>query len=230
MRSPNVWRAASDVLSDGYALVAPEVLDARKLHDSWIVERAFHLSQDQDPMPGDRWRSYASFLLEGSRLTPLPHAPYVQTKEYNPVDGDKQRVFRPIDDEVLETSTLLEIISLHVAIAKCATPSAFGEQTLVGLHMVSYRPKLVASYSSPPGLHRDQEDYVAVVMFGSSQNLLGGENVIASGSGLDTRFGLDQPFQSLVLTKGPKHAVLPMVSSDGQRAYRNVLLVTFSPR
>jgi hypothetical protein len=226
------WRAAKDFSLLGYAHSSPEDFNHSKFIDSHEFKRAFRESVDKDPEPGHRWRSYSAFELRGRTASLLPSKPYIQTRQYNTDDGDKARRFRPLDPAIAASASLHELIRFNVSVAKLTNQSLFqGDGILIGVHMVSYRAVgSEVAFSSPVWLHRDQEEYVAVVLYELSHNVSGGENILANDHrNLVTKINLTEEFESLILSKSGMHAVVPMSSANGRLAFRNIILITFSP-
>lgn len=232
-RSPDrpVWHAAADLSTQGFAHLTGDGLDPLQLVDFYEFGRAFQQEQDLDPEPGERWRSYSAFQLIDGRLSLLAAAPYVQSKQYNQDDGDKLRSFRPIDNTVLASKALRELIRFNVSVARLTHAGLFlGPSVTIGVHMISYRPsRSTISYSSPVWLHKDQEEYVAVILCGLSGNLDGGENILSPGGReISAKLTLTEPLDMLLLSRKGLHAVVPMKSTDGRPAFRNVLLITLT--
>lgn len=226
------WRAAKDFSLLGYAHSKPEDLNQAQLDDSHDFKRAFHKSLDPDPQPGGRWRSYSAFALRGATAFLLPSNPYMQTRQYNEDDGDKPRQFRALDSAVVVSRSLKELIRFNLSVAKLTNQSLFHcPGILIGVHMVSYRAVgSEVAFSSPVWLHRDQEEYVSVVLYALSHNVSGGENVLANGPRtIVEKINLTEEFESLILSQSRMHAVVPVSSTNGRLAYRNIILITFSP-
>ncbi len=220
----------------GFAKVEVDTLDLAEMPDRHVFDRAFEWDQELDPEVGRRWRSHAKLVIdESGGLSRLAHSPYVQTPEYNPHDGGKQRVFKPIVDDVLSSRTLQYLISFTTGIARATVPEIFSQRgaAKLGLHMISYRPDAAGpAYASPTWLHKDDEPFVAVILCGLTPNLSGGDNIISPNDGryrvISEAFKLQEQFEMLLLTNTQSyHAVTPMFSSDGRPARRDVLLITF---
>lgn len=225
------WQAARDFSLLGYAHVRPEDYDRSQFDDGHELKRAFAESLQVDTEPGNRWRSYSAFELRGRTATLLPTTPYMQTRQYNTDDGDKLRQFAPIDRRVLMSRTLRELIRFNITIARLTNQTLFhGESVLVGVHMISYRAAgQDITFSSPVWLHRDQEEYVAVILYELSHNLNGGENILANGPReLAAKIAMNEEFEAILLSKKGMHAVVPMNSSNGRPAFRNVVLITLT--
>jgi len=225
------WNAAKNFSLLGYAHVRPEDYDRSRLDDGHELKRAFRESLQLDAEPGNRWRAYSAFELRGLHATLLPAKPYFQTQQYNADDGDKLRQFAPLDRGVLTSRTLQELIRFNLSVAKLTNQSLFlAEELVIGVHMISYRATgEELTFSSPVWLHRDQEEYVAVTLYELSHNISGGENILANGPrDLAAKIALNEEFEAIVLSKKGMHAVVPMNSSNGRPAFRNVVLITFS--
>jgi hypothetical protein len=220
----------------GFARVRAESISSSAMDDRQLVHRAFDLEQERDPSFGHRWRSHSKLVIDDTdALTRLGHSAYMQPKEYNPEDGDKKRLFRPIAEDVLSSGTLEYLIRFTARVARLAVPHVFKHERAarVGLHMISYRPDASGpAYASPLWMHKDSEPFVAVILCGLSANLGGGDNLIfpfeGKGSVISDAFKLQNDFEMLLLTNTRSwHAVTPMYSADGGPARRDVLLITF---
>ncbi|MDQ0251843.1 hypothetical protein J2W22_003931 [Sphingomonas kyeonggiensis] len=226
------WNAAKDFALQGYAHILPDDYDRSQLDDSHELRRAFRDSLQIDTEPGNRWRAYSALELRDHTATLLPAMPYVQTRQYNADDGDKLRQFVSLDRLVLQSRTLRELIRFNLSVAKLTNQILFlADSLLIGVHMVSYRTvAAMIAHSSPLGLHRDQEEYVAVILSELSHNISGGENILANGPrDLVEKVNLTEEFEAILLSKKGMHQVVPMSSSNGRPAFRNVILITLSP-
>lgn len=152
---------------------------------------------------------------------------YFQSRSYNSVDGDKVRRFAMIPSLFLENSIVSNMLEKDIDIAKEINSVTFDSSLVIGLHQIRYKATNgTVAYSSPAWLHRDDEPIVFVHVFNFTQNLVGGDNVIAkTGSDISRAIRIS-PLQTLLLSKNVLHAVTPMSSLDEKEAVRDILLVT----
>ena len=217
----------------GYAYLPGTRSNFSDFSDWQRVRHAYSVDQQEDPDPGNRWRSHSRVRvkLDGG-LELLPHATYAQSYEDNPDAAGKQRRFAPIPADIIAGQTFSKLINETVSVGRALYPdideAAKIEDLKVGLHMVRYRPHgKEASFSSPISIHRDTERVVMVAVLGVSQNLGGGENIISmTGRDIIAILNMRTLGDSLLLTRKGFHAVMPMYAVDGTAAFRDILLVT----
>jgi hypothetical protein len=190
-----------------------------------------------DEKGGQRYRTYKSLHLAKGQLTQVESAGYVQSKEYNQDLGDVIRIIAPMDEGVFALGVLQKVIQMDIDLAKKMDILSFDNPIKIGLHQVRYNPtRDRTSFSSPPGLHKDDEDIVFIHIVNVSSNLLGGENVVCTSAVPKitddappylAHINLTEPLEALCVTKKHYHQVFPMSVASGKSAYRDILLVTF---
>lgn len=191
-----------------------------------------------DDKGGNRYRTYKPLHLISGELIPVENHGYSQSKDYNPDLGGLVRRIPPMDEKVFSLSIVQKTIFTDIGIAKRMGIIDFNQPVKIGLHCVRYNPtKGIPSFSSPPGLHKDDEDIVFIHIVNVSSNLLGGENVICTSAVPKispdghppylAHINLTEPLEALCVTKKHYHQVFPMSVVTGRSAYRDILLVTF---
>jgi hypothetical protein len=156
---------------------------------------------------------------------------YFQSAKSNNADGGKPRYFEVMDSSILELSLMKQLIEQNREIIDQYKPLQTHKKLTLGLHFIQYiAEKGGASYSSPVGLHIDDEPLVFVHLISLSEQALGGDNLIAR---LDTQeithvVRLEQPLDTILLNNDCYHAVTPLGSRHGT-ATRNILLFTVEP-
>lgn len=191
-----------------------------------------------DEKGGQRFRTRKPLNLFGGELLAVDDGGYVQSPEYNSDLGGVVRNIPLMDEKVFSLGVLQKVIWKDIAIAREMNILPFEEKIKIGLHQVRYNPtKGNTSYSSPPGLHKDDEDIVFIHIVNVSSNLVGGENIICDSAfpkinknGLPpflAHINLTEPMEAICVTKKYFHQVFPMSVSSGKSAYRDILLVTF---
>jgi len=193
-------------------------------------EKSFNYSLAPD---GPRNRSYLK--LEWDRktgsVTFSQNQNYFQSAESNVSDGGKIRQFATIDKGILDSSIIKSLLLKNIEFIKKYDPLKSHENLIFGIHFIQYiAEEMGASYSSPVGLHIDDEPLVFVHLVTLTPNALGGDNLIArlSDQEITNVIRLQNKFDTLCLTRNTYHAVTPLGSSAGT-AYRNVILFTVEP-
>lgn len=156
---------------------------------------------------------------------------YFQTASSNNADGGKPRYFKTMPVSILNLQVMGKLLEKNISIISKFEPLEAYEKLTLGLHFIQYiAEKGSASYSSPVGLHIDDEPLVFVHLISLSEHALGGDNLIAN---LDTQeithvIRLEKPLDTIVLNNNCYHAVTPLGSREGV-SIRNVLLFTVEP-
>uniref|UniRef100_A0A914YNT5 Prolyl 4-hydroxylase alpha subunit Fe(2+) 2OG dioxygenase domain-containing protein n=1 Tax=Panagrolaimus superbus TaxID=310955 RepID=A0A914YNT5_9BILA len=222
----------NQVKNYGFVHIKPEYYINSKINLDLIEdmqEKYANLSKDSSP--GNRFRAYACYdwLPNEQKFVKQNTTHYFQSKEYNYDDGGKVRLFDPIVEAYLNNPVLKTLIEKDVELAKQTGIIDFESEFQMGFHQIRYKAQgTEPSYSSPVWLHRDDEPLVFVHLFNLSKNVLGGDNLIATDPKTITHiFRLNSPLETLLLTKMPYHAVTPLGSSNGDNAFRDILLITF---
>lgn len=173
-------RAGQDIRERGFT--------RRPLHVDFDVARAlgelahaaWSLPKDEYYRGGDRFRSLNRFraeLMEGGvKMSPWDDSqPYVQHEKYNAALGGQLRKYVPLPLEIADSPGVRKLIAHHLAYLPL---SLLGASYLVNMHVIRF----AASPSrpcdtSPPGLHKDGEKYLATHLLARCA-ALGGEVVI----------------------------------------------------
>jgi len=182
---------------------------------------------------GPRRRAYLK--LEWNRTTNAikvsQNQCYFQSAASNKDDGGKLRQFAVMDPAVLELPILKNLIDKNIKIIIDYGPLLIHHDLVFGLHFIQYIvDKDKASYSSPVGLHIDDEPLVFVHLLDLSTHALGGDNLIArlDNQEITNVIRLESPMETILLNNNCYHAVTPLGSKEGL-ARRNILLFTVEP-
>ena len=175
---------------------------------------------------GLRRRRFGSFAVcdEGNEITPLPHSPFFQSLELNPVAGGIQREFFPLDASVRNSSLLRGLLRfLVMQIGKSLV------NWKVNVHQIRSEATVEPSLPAPEGIHRDGHDYVAIVGVNRS-GIVGGENsVFDEGKRLILETTLLEPFDLILIDdRRTYHSVSPIRSRSQQIGYRDILILDFN--
>ncbi|HVI06874.1 MAG TPA: 2OG-Fe dioxygenase family protein, partial [Candidatus Binatia bacterium] len=143
-------------------------------HAAWSVPR------DKYYEGGDRYRSLNRLRAEvvegGVKVRPIEEkTPYVQLEKYNTTLGGKPREYAPLPRELAGAEGVRKLIAYHLSYLPL---SKIGAKYLVNLHVIRFTAKPGRPCdTSPPGLHKDGEKYIATHLLGRC-GALGGEVVI----------------------------------------------------
>lgn len=205
--------------NDAYS---PEAIKNFKVH--------FDQSLEKD---GVRNRSYLK--LEWSRKTEqfviAKNQNYFQSAESNIDSGGMIRRFAMINPSVIDTDIMKYIFRKNLVYIKNYEPLKQYKNLVIGIHFIQYKaPENGASYSSPVGLHLDDEPLVFVHLVNLTENAIGGDNLIATLKDQEIThvIRLKNVLDTLCLTRNCYHAVTPLGSSSGD-AHRDVILFTVEP-
>jgi hypothetical protein len=157
-------RAREEILEQGFTR-RPLSVDgdvARALGD--LAHAAWYLPVDQYYPAGDRYRSLNRFKAEivegGVRVWPCDDSePYVQLAKYNTTLGGQPRTYAPMPKEIADTAGVRKMIAHHLMYLPLST---LGATYSVNMHVIRFAatPSRPCD-TSPPGLHKDGEKYLA---------------------------------------------------------------------
>lgn len=227
--------AREDLLRHGYSR-RPLPLDAqiaRALAD--LAHAAWELPRDQYYDGGDRFRTLNRFEAEvgvdGVRILRRDAgAPYVQLARYNPALGDTPRDYRPLPAQLVDSTGIRRLIAHHLLYLPLSRP---GARYLVNLHVIRFAasPGRPAD-TSPPGLHKDGEKYLATHLLARA-GATGGEVVITDNARRELeRFTLHEPGECYVFDdERIWHMLTPVACADGcSFGYRDTLAFDMLPQ
>lgn len=191
----------------------------------------------QDEYMGDggsyRFRRYSEFALEyGTRsLSVLPHKPYRQSKEDNYLNGEIDRLYSPMQENIQANEAFKQVLfSFADVMAPLVPPATWLVQV--------FQNRILATDSqtgkpTPEGVHRDGVDFVLALMI-ERGNVDGGESstYAQDGETLQASVTLQEAGDFIFLNDQlMKHSVQPISRIDpGKEAYRDVLIAMFTQR
>lgn len=215
----------------GYLLINSEhYLDQSAAQSLKTLNRMFETDLHAD---GPRNRAYLKleWSRQDNRIAVANNQNYFQTAASNHQDGGKIRQFANMPADILKLPILQNILQNNVNIIAQYDPLSHYDQLIFGLHFIQYVAKEgEASYSSPVGLHLDDEPLVFVHLLELTKNALGGDNLIAQLSDQEIKkvVRLEQPMDTLLVNRNCYHAVTPLGSRRGI-SKRNIILFTIEP-
>jgi hypothetical protein len=177
-------RARHEILENGFTR-RPLCVDgdvARALGD--LAHAAWFLPRDQYYQAGDRYRSLNRFKAEivecGVRVWPCDNSnPYVQLEKYNTTLGGQPRQYAPLPQEIADSAGIRKMIAHHLMYLPLST---LGATYSVNMHVIRFAatPSRPCD-TSPPGLHKDGEKYLATHLLARC-GAQGGEVVITDNN------------------------------------------------
>ncbi|MGA2390961.1 MAG: 2OG-Fe dioxygenase family protein [Candidatus Sulfotelmatobacter sp.] len=204
---------------------------ARSLEE--LSHAAWSIPRDKYYEGGDRYRSLnraRAEIAEGGVKVWLSEetTPYVQLKKYNTTIGGQPREYAPLDPAIAGSIGVRKMIAHHLQYL----PLSAGARYLVNVHLIRFtatpgRP----CDTSPPGLHKDGEKYIATHLLGRC-GAHGGEVVIADNDKREIdRFTMREAGECYVFDDDRVwHMLTPLAVLEGnQFAYRDTLAFDMLP-
>lgn len=223
----------NDLATQGYArLTGRQTFDMLNVdEDDW---RAFaqswnDLGPDLFMADGGRYRRrrHATFSLMAGTFTRQPHQPHYQSRDYNPLNGDVQRWFDPVEQATIDNPAMRAILDF------CAQQFPASGETHVEMHQfrIEAKPGEVGR-PTPEGLHRDGVDHVFVLLV-ERRNVREGVTRIGAPDGTPLgEFTLAAPGDAMLIDDHRiLHGVTEIHAVDAAApAWRDALVVTFDAR
>ncbi len=223
-----------DVLAqDGYARLPGDALfDVLAIapHDWSTFANSWNdLGPDLFMADGGRYRRrrHAAFALERGRFSRKPHQPHYQSRDYNPLNGDVQRWFDPVEDATVANAACRAIFAF------CADSFDPGHAHNWHVEMHQFRIEAKpdsAGRPTPEGMHRDGVDHVMVMLI-ERRNVREGVTRIGAPDGTALgEFTLTHPGDAMLIDD---HRILHGVTEihpvdPAQPAWRDALVLTFT--
>lgn len=188
-----------------------------------------HLGLDRYMADGGRYRRrrHAAFALSDGRFTRKPHQPHYQSRDYNPLNGDVQRWFDPVEAASIALPACRAILDF------CA--DSFDPARILTWHVELHQFRIEATpeatgHPTPEGMHRDGVDRV-MVMLVERRNVREGVTRIGTPNGAPLgEFILASPADTMLIDdRRILHGVTEIHPIDpSQPAWRDALVVTFT--
>jgi hypothetical protein len=227
-------RSRGDLLERGFTRQPLRVdLDVARTLDA-MAHAAWSIPRDKYYEGGDRYRSLnrlrAEIVEGGVRVFPTEETtPYVQLEKYNTTLGGQKREYAPLPAEIAGAAGVRKLIAYHLQYLPLST---VGTKYLVNMHLIRFtatpgRP----CDTSPPGLHKDGEKYIATHLLGRC-GVQGGEVVITDNDKREMdRFILRESGECYVFDDDRVwHMLTPVAVAEGnQYAYRDTLAFDMLP-
>lgn len=201
---------------------------------SELTHAAWSLPQDQYYDGGHRCRSLNRFRAEivegGVRVWPCDDTkPYVQLEKYNTTLGGRPREYAPLHMKIADTAGVRKMISQHLMYLPL---SKLGETYSVNMHVLRFAatPSRPCD-TSPPGLHKDGEKYLATHLLARC-GAQGGEVIITDNDKREMdRFTMRESGECYVFDDDRIwHMLTPVETLEGnQFAYRDTVTFDLLP-
>ncbi|EPR09728.1 hypothetical protein M527_06255 [Sphingobium indicum IP26] len=220
-----------ELVDDGYArlpgsglfdLLAIRSADWAALARSWD-----DLGPDLYMADGGRYRRrrHATFACDQDGFTRMPHQPHFQSRDYNPLNGDVQRWFDPIEQSTVDNAAMQSILAF------CARSFPLSGRQHVELHQFRIEARSgERGRPTPEGMHRDGVDWVFVMLV-ERRNVREGVTRIGTPQGRELgEFTLARPGDAVLIDDHRiMHGVTEIHAVDPARpAWRDALVVTFA--
>ena len=233
---PDLPGLRSALQDDGFAFVAADamrtLLDAGTLDDWPAFAASWHDLGDDTYLATrgrHRRRRHAVFAMDADGSIRLQaRQPHYQSLTYNPLQGDIERWFTPLDPGIAEGPCLQRILAFCRDGFGPLSPAT--RQWRVEVHQFRIEARVdEAGEPTPEGIHRDGVDYVLVLLV-DRVNIERGTTSIHAPDGHELgHFTLTHAFDAALLDDHRVfHGVTAVLPKDPRRpAYRDVLVVTF---
>src|SRR5450432_696587 len=227
-------RAREEILEQGFTR-RPLCIDvdvARAL--GALAHAAWFLPKDQYYQGGNRYRSLNRFKAEivegGVRVWPYDDSkPYVQLEKYNTTLGGQPRRYEPVPREIADTAGVRKMISHHLIYLPLST---VGVTYSVNMHVMRFAAAPSSPCdTSPSGLHKDGEKYLATHLLARC-GAKGGEVVITDNDKREMdRFTMRESGECYVFDDDRIwHMLTPVAVLEGNEyAYRDTLAFDMLP-
>ncbi|HEV3305278.1 MAG TPA: 2OG-Fe dioxygenase family protein [Candidatus Sulfotelmatobacter sp.] len=199
-----------------------------------LAHAAWSIPRDKYYEGGDRYRSlnriHAEIVEGGVKVWSTDEStPYIQLEKYNTTLGGQPREYAPLPQAIADTEGVRKMIAYHL---RYLPLSAVGSRYLVNMHVIRFtatpgRP----CDTSPPGLHKDGEKYIATHLLGRC-GAQGGEVIITDNDKREIdRFTMREPGECYVFDDDRVwHMLTPVAVHEGnQFAYRDTLAFDMLP-
>jgi hypothetical protein len=176
-----------------------------------------------------RRRRHATFSIDAAgTIRREAHQPHYQSLQYNPLQGDIQRWFEPVQPAIADGASLRRILGFCRDCFGALAPATRHWQ--VEVHQFRIEARIdEAGEPTPEGVHRDGVDYVLVLLI-DRENIESGTTTIHARDGAALgSFTLTHALDAaLVDDARVLHGVTAVTPLDPARsAHRDVLVVTF---
>lgn len=226
----------SQLQCDGYAFVTDETM-RELLPASALTDWPAFVASWNDLAPDTylaasgrhRRRRHATFSADAEQgIKAEAHQPHYQSLKYNPLQGDVQRWFAPVEPHIANGASLRRILDFCHECFGALAPKI--RRWRVEVHQFRIEAKAnEPGEPTPEGVHRDGVDYVLVLLVDRENIERGTTTIHAANHSELGSFTLTHPLDAaLVDDQRVYHGVTAVTPLDPSRpAHRDVLVVTF---
>lgn len=226
----------SQLQCDGYAFVTDETM-RELLPASALTDWPAFVASWNDLAPDTylaasgrhRRRRHATFSADPEQgMKAEAHQPHYQSLKYNPLQGDVQRWFAPVEPHIANGASLRRILDFCHECFGALAPKI--RRWRVEVHQFRIEAKAnEPGEPTPEGVHRDGVDYVLVLLVDRENIERGTTTIHAANHSELGSFTLTHPLDAaLVDDQRVYHGVTAVTPLDPSRpAHRDVLVVTF---
>jgi hypothetical protein len=199
-----------------------------------LAHAAWSMPPDEYYTGGTRFRTLnrlsAEIVEGGVRIVPCDDdTPYVQLAKYNTALGDQPRNYAPLPSGLVHSPGVYKLLAHHLAYLPVSEP---GTRFAVYMHVIRFaatpdRP----CDTSPPGLHKDGEKYLATHLLARC-GARGGEVVITDNDRRELdRFTMREAGECYVFDDDRVwHMLTPVATLEGNAfAYRDTMTFDLLP-
>jgi hypothetical protein len=202
--------------------------------DDWALfaESWARLGPDRYMADGGRYRlrRHAAFEAGGQGAQRKPHQPHFQSRDYNPLNGDVQRWFDPVEPAVAANPVLQAIFHRLTPVWDRLDGRAPASRWHGEVHQFRIETSTgEVGRPTPEGMHRDGVDWVLVLLV-ARHNVAEGVTDIGDAEGRPLgRFTLGAPGDAVLLDdRRIRHGVTPIRAAlPDLPAWRDALVVTW---
>jgi len=227
-------RSRSDMVERGFSRQPLRIDEDIAWTLEILAHAAWSVPKDKYYEGGDRYRSLnrlrADVVEGGVQVWPIEEStPYLQLEKYNTTLGGKPREYAPLPHVIADTVGVRKIIAYHLSYLPL---SQRGTKYLINMHVIRFtaRPGRPCD-TSPPGLHKDGEKYIATHLL-ERCGAQGGEVVITNNDKQEIdRFTMHEPGECYIFDDDRVwHMLTPVSVLEGnQFAYRDTLAFDILP-
>ena len=173
-------------------------------------------------------RTFVFHALRDGAIERRPHQPHYQSLNYNSLQGDIERWFEPVRDDIAQGESLQTVLGFCRDFFSTLAPQTADWHIELHQFRIEAGPDHEGQ-PTPEGVHRDGVDYVLVLLI-DRHNIVSGTTTIHDRDGsLLGSFTLTAPLDAALVDDARVfHGVTAVTPQDPTReAHRDVLVVTF---
>ncbi|MFM9916526.1 MAG: 2OG-Fe dioxygenase family protein [Rhizobacter sp.] len=174
-----------------------------------------------------RRRRHSCFVVRGTEVQQVPHRAHWQPLEYNALHGGLQRLFEPIQADVVSRPVWAQLLR---GLAAVCSQTKGDQPWFVEAHQFRIDTTDGIGRPTPEGAHRDGVDFVVVALIDRS-GVKGGETRVFDANGpTGIRFTMTEPWTLLMLDdERVIHETTPIqpLRPDQPDGHRDTLVLTF---